>query len=994
MAQTKIKAGLFEGIIGNGTDGYFLMSNGDGTMTWSSVITNPTITSIAYPGSVTAADPAGGETITVTGTDFETGATVTIGGTAAPAVSYVSATQITFTTPAKAAGDYDIVVTNTDTGSATYINGISYNGIPTWTTAAGSLGTFASNTTISTITLQATEPDAGTITFNITNGALPTGLSLTGANIDGTTTLETADTLYTFTVTATDDESQATPRTFTITVKKQFIGTENFTINTYTGNGSTQSIEGKIGTAASFDGSSSYIDLGTSSREIISNKSQVTVSSWVYLNSTGVQNFIIYSAESNNTNYGIYDYGNGNIYFQPDNSTSSNRGYISNSGLYSANQWFHVAMVFDGTATGNSNRLKAYINGNLLSLNYDGSIPSTTNTPNDNVWIGGRPSAKLNGKLDQIRFFNKALSSSEVTTLYGENNASSTKSTTDIFDDGSGVALYEFEEGAKDTGGSGQTGYIGDAAKFNGSSSQIALNNLSIGAGDFTVSLWIKPTAITNANYHMTFAQNGYSSGTGIAMYTLGTSTTTANFVPYFSVGGTAYNIVSSSGVSVNQWTHLALVRDYSNNWKAYMNGTLLNTYVSAGLTTDFTNSISYLGRHSNGLYRFNGYIDDVRIYSSALDSNDIGYIANNDTANIPTSNLSYHYELETDATDSVGSVDGVETDITYGFDGTPTNVGFVGTSFEPDLVWIKQRTGTANNHQLYDSVRDATVSNTRIYPNLTNAQVADPTGVTALNSNGFTLGNSGNINDGSSTYVAWCWKAGGAAVTNNNYLFSAEISANPDAGFSIVKTQTGSSTSAVEVQYGEFKYAHGLNQTPELIITKITSATGGWDTLYYPDGTGSTAYGLSLNGTGLAATYTLGTHIVGINSTFAHMWNYPNANTSPSQNIITYNFHSVDGYQKIGTYTGTGSVGSPTITTGFQPRFVIIKNINIAQEWVMIDSVRGNNPAKTLYPNYGNAEATSGNNIDFNSNGFTIQESGGGVNYRSGDTFIYLAIA
>lgn len=242
MAQTKIKAGLFEGIIGNGTDGYFLMSNGDGTMTWSSTITNPTITSIAYPGSVTAADPAGGETITVTGTGFKTGATVTIGGTTAPAVSYVSATQITFTTPAKAAGDYDIVFTNADTGSATYINGISYNGIPTWTTPAGSLGTFASDTTISTITLQATEPDAGTITFSITNGALPTGLSLTGANIDGTTTLETADTLYTFTVTATDDESQATPRTFTITVQKALINTDNFEPVLYTGNGSTQSI--------------------------------------------------------------------------------------------------------------------------------------------------------------------------------------------------------------------------------------------------------------------------------------------------------------------------------------------------------------------------------------------------------------------------------------------------------------------------------------------------------------------------------------------------------------------------------------------------------------------------------------------------------------------------------------------------------------------------------------------------------------------------------
>lgn len=244
MAQTKIKAGLFEGIIGNGTDGYYLMSNGDGTMTWSSIIINPTIASIDYPGTATAADPAGGESVTITGSNFQTGATVTIGGTAAPSVSYVSGTELTITTPAKTAGDYDIVVTNTDTGSATYVNGISYNGIPSWTTAAGSLGTFASGETISTITLQATEPDAGTITFNITNGALPTGLSLTGANIDGTTSILNANTLYTFTVTATDDENQTTPRTFTITVQKQIVSTDNFNTVLYTGNGGTQSITG------------------------------------------------------------------------------------------------------------------------------------------------------------------------------------------------------------------------------------------------------------------------------------------------------------------------------------------------------------------------------------------------------------------------------------------------------------------------------------------------------------------------------------------------------------------------------------------------------------------------------------------------------------------------------------------------------------------------------------------------------------------------------
>ena len=256
MSNTKIKASQFHGVVGHGTDGYFLMTNADGSMSWSQASTGPSVTSVAYPGDDTAADPAGGQTVVLTGTGFATsGMTVSIGGTTAPSVAHDSNTQLTITTPAKAAGDYDIVVTNGFTGaSGTLVNGISYNGVPAWTTAAGSLGTFDSNTTISTITLQATEPDGGTITFNITNGALPTGLSLTGANIDGTTTAESSTTLYSFTIEAIDDENQATPRNFSITVNAEMLSTDNFDIIAYTGTGSTYNVGAGVDATVTVDG--------------------------------------------------------------------------------------------------------------------------------------------------------------------------------------------------------------------------------------------------------------------------------------------------------------------------------------------------------------------------------------------------------------------------------------------------------------------------------------------------------------------------------------------------------------------------------------------------------------------------------------------------------------------------------------------------------------------------------------------------------------------
>jgi hypothetical protein len=601
---------------------------------------------------------------------------------------------------------------------------------------------------------------------------------------------------------------------------------QNFETVTYTGNGGTQKITGYIRKGAAFNGSSSYITINsTSTTPFDASAKNFTISAWINVSTFQNDATIItkYGASSGVQSYQLGFQGSGNntklVFYEKDGGTTA---VHNSSTVLTAGQWYHIGLVR------NSTQVIFYINGSAETI-------SATNSINDggsqSIIIGrqeGYSTTSFNGKIDQVRLFNTALNSTQVGQLADEEYGDAENSVTDFFGNGSGVALYQLDEDANDTGGAGQSGYIGDAAKFNGSSSQIALNNLSIGAGDFTISLWIKPTAITNANYHMTFAQNGYSSGTGIAMYTLGTSTTTANFVPYISVGGTAYNIVSSSGISVNQWTHLALVRDYGNNWKVYMNGTLLTTYTSAGLTTDFTNSISYLGRHSNGLYRFNGYIDDVRIYSSALDSNDIGYIANNDTANIPTSNLSYHYELETDATDSAGSVDGVETDITYGYAGTPTNVNFLGMAFQPDFVWIKTRSDIGgSNHFLFDSVRGAT---NRIFSNLTLSEAVDTDSLLSFDSNGFTVGDDISCNGNGESVVAWCWKAGGAAVSGSgtNGIANVLISANTAAGFSIVEYDGAGVDATVE---------HGLDSAPELIIVKRTDSSGNWITYAEPLG-------------------------------------------------------------------------------------------------------------------------------------------------------------
>jgi hypothetical protein len=196
--------------------GNILMSNGV-TVTSSNAIT-PRIASITYPGITTAISTAGGETVSITGSGFSNQGslpTVLIGSTPVSSVTYNSSTSISFVTPVKSAGTYVLYVINADGGTATYVSGISVSGTPTWSTAAGSLGSSGSAVSAS-FAVSATSDS--TITYSVTSGSLPTGLSLntsTGA-ITGTMPTFSNATTYNFTITATDVEKQATARAFSI----------------------------------------------------------------------------------------------------------------------------------------------------------------------------------------------------------------------------------------------------------------------------------------------------------------------------------------------------------------------------------------------------------------------------------------------------------------------------------------------------------------------------------------------------------------------------------------------------------------------------------------------------------------------------------------------------------------------------------------------------------------------------------------------------------
>jgi hypothetical protein len=177
----------------------------------------PKIASIAYPGDDTAADVAGGQTITITGTGFATGVSVIVNGVTASVVSFINSTTITFTAPAVTAGSYIVYVVNTDGSTALAVPGIQYSGTPAWSTPAGSLGT--AGTQIS-FTANLTATGDAPISYSVYAGTLPTGLTLTANTgvISGTTPNVVSDTTYNFTIRSTDAQQQDTDRAFSITI--------------------------------------------------------------------------------------------------------------------------------------------------------------------------------------------------------------------------------------------------------------------------------------------------------------------------------------------------------------------------------------------------------------------------------------------------------------------------------------------------------------------------------------------------------------------------------------------------------------------------------------------------------------------------------------------------------------------------------------------------------------------------------------------------------
>ena len=284
-------------------------------------------------------------------------------------------------------------------------------------------------------------------------------------------------------------------------------------------------------------------------------------------------------------------------------------------------------------------------------------------------------------------------------------------------------------------------------------------------------------------------------------------------------------------------------------------------------------------------------------------------------------------------------------------------------STFDPDLVWIKNRDAVSNN-LLFDAVRGATKW---IPSNDTDAESTEADTLLSFDSDGFSVGDSSRINTNTEKYVGWQW------------LESAT------SAFDIVSYTGNGSARTI---------SHNLGVKPDLMLFKRLDGAQNWR-VYHHVITANNSLFLDLSNAQSDDTApfndtepTSSVFTVGTDGTV-------NANT---QTYIAYLFAGVEGFSKFGSYTGNGNADGPFVWCGFRPAFVLIKATAAESWWIGDDKRPGYNDGNPpmLAPDTTAAEDAGWSGsapFDIVSNGFKIRRTGDAFN-GSGGTYLFAAFA
>ena len=776
------------------------------------------------------------------------------------------------------------------------------------------------------------------------------------------------------------------------------------------------------------DGSSAYLTFTTASASSATDRRKVTHSVWVKRGVLGADQTIYSSNRTSGGDYYLLRFSSDNKLTLILDVDANSFGYDTSAVFRDVGAWYHVCVIIDTTQATDTDRVKIYVNGvlqdktikytNHVSQNFstyvmDGSEDEIgrfaftdasyfdgymsefiTTIGQDNtisefgelkngVWIPINYAGSYGGNGFRLQFNQTGTGTASSSTIgadtSGNNNhwtsSGIVASDCDMPDspENNFPTLNSIQNQTSATLSEGNLKAVGTSANWDNLQSTFAVSS-----GKW---YWeVKATSVSEANSFVAgIHQTGFSAQ---SLYWFSSSYTTSAYGTAFGVLDPDNKVTNGSataftlGLATNDIIQFRLNLD-DNELSVSIDGSdkgkiyditanieytpALCLYNTSSATMNFGQDSTFAGTETAG-----GNADENGNGDFAY-APPSGYLALC-SANLPEPTISPNADTQAD--------DYFNTVL---YTGNGTGQSITGVGLQPDWVWIKSRSH-ASSHVLTDSVRGATKS---LFSDTTGAELTLSGGVTAFGADGFTLGSEGTVNTSARTYVAWNWKAGGTAVSNTDGSITSSVSVNTDAGFSIV-SYTGNETNST--------VGHGLGKTPSIVIVKNRDEGTGfnWNTWF----------------TGFSAS-----EFVQLSTTSAKITSSGFWNTTPTSTVfglststgnnksgdrhIAYCFAEIEGYSKIGSYTGNGNSTDGTfVYTGFRPAWVMVKRSDGVVSWNVADSTRSpeNLVDEQVQPNLSNAENLFFD-YDFLSNGFKIRTSDSSKN-ASGGNYIYMAFA
>ncbi len=393
---------------------------------------------------------------------------------------------------------------------------------------------------------------------------------------------------------------------------------------------------GMVGEAFSFDGSeTNFVEIPDS--EEFNPSEAFSVDGWFYIDPAAAGNIgeiatLVAKSEGS--------LGNGwMLYFDDRSSTKSLKfvlGSIVEAGsAISTANWYHITGVYNPSATPQA---ILYLNG--VNIADSGSWTGTVSSNSLNVRIGAmywtdsyhEGNDRLNGKADEVEFFNRALSADEIAAIYNAGSAGKCRSCTPA--PANIVSWWDAEGNADDiigtnngtlmNGATFASGMVGQAFSLDGVDDYVLVPdapNLNFAStSPLTIYMWA----------YLTDSDATHLIGKRATCWDSGQS---ANYqISYDNTNGFAFNsggtqLVSGQQILTNQWHHIAVTADGST-FRIYVNGQ--EKGFVAGTLGGQNNVPLTIGDVCPGVTDpFHGFLDEVTIVNRALTADEIAAIYN-----------------------------------------------------------------------------------------------------------------------------------------------------------------------------------------------------------------------------------------------------------------------------------------------------------------------------------------------------------------------------